>query len=80
MDLVHAGARYTTLLASDVQRDGMGLELHWHAEGQDVAVAEVFRSDADHSWTLNTFDCDVPVALIELLLQEARQRLAPKAS
>jgi len=77
MDREYKGARYTTQRASDVQRDGMSLELRWSSQGQDNVVAEVFYSDAEHTWTLNTFDCDVPLELIEALIAEARRVLAP---
>src|SRR5436189_4444418 len=65
------GVRYATVLASDLQRDGMGLELHCRG----VAVAEIFASDKDGSWTLTTFDRDVPLELIEELIAEAKARL-----
>ncbi|EJE49491.1 hypothetical protein PMI14_05951 [Acidovorax sp. CF316] len=80
MDRKHREARYTTLMVSDVQRDGMGLELHWTVRGQASVVAEIFYSDAEHSWTLNTFDCDVPLEIIEELIAEARRRLPSKAA
>lgn len=76
----HQGARYTTLMASDLQRDGMALELHRAVRGQDSTVAEIFYSDADHSWMLNTFDCDVPLELIEELIAQAKRRLAPRTT
>jgi len=76
MDREHKGVRYTTLVASDIERDGMGLELHRHAQNQDVAIAEIFLSDKNGSWTLNTFDSDVPLELIEQLISEAKTRLA----
>jgi hypothetical protein len=79
MDREHNGARYTTLMASDIQRDGMGLELHWSVQGQDYVVAEIFYSDANHTWTLNTFDYDVPLELIEEMIAEAKHRLPPTA-
>ena len=79
MDREFKGTRYTTLMASDVQRNGLGLELHWHYQDQDVAVAEVFASDKDGMWTLNTFDCDVPLELIEELIGEAKNRLKKTA-
>ena len=60
----YKGIRYTTLMASDVERDGVGLELHWHFQNQDAVVAEIFASDKDGSWTLSTFECDVPLELI----------------
>jgi len=62
-------ARYSTLVASNLERDGIGLELHWHFQDQDNVVAEVFVSDQDGSWTVNTFDCDVPLELIEELTE-----------
>lgn len=71
----YQGTRYTTLMASDVQRDGVGLELHCQFRNQDVVVAEVFASDRDGSWTLSTFGCCVPLKLIEDLIVEAKTRL-----
>ena len=78
MNREYRGARYTTLVASDIQRDGIGLELHWHYGSQDNVVAEVFASDADGSWIVNTFDCDIPLELLEELISEAKQRLMKK--
>ena len=56
------GARYTTVMSSDLVRDGMGLELHDQRQGR--VVAEVFFSDKDGSLTLSTFECGVPLELI----------------
>jgi hypothetical protein len=67
-------------MASDSQRDGIGLELWSTVQGQARTVAEVFYSDAEHTWTLNTFDCDVPLEIIEELIAEGRRRLAPSAA
>ncbi len=58
-------------LASDVNRDGLGVEL---LAGDEV-VAEVFRCDADHSLIITTFDNDVPLVVIEELIAMARNRL-----
>ena len=79
MDREYKGARYTTQRASDVQRDGMSLELQSSAQDQDAVIAEVFYSDAEHTWTLNTFGFDIPLALIEELIAEARRVLPPHA-
>ena len=65
------GVRFTTIMASDLQRDGMGLELYCG----DVAIAEVFASDKDGTWTLTTFNRDVRLELIEELIAEAKARL-----
>jgi hypothetical protein len=71
--------RYTTLVASDVYRDGIRLELHWHYRQQDSTVAEIFVPDKDGAWTLSTFDCDVPLEMIERLIADAKTRLTRKS-
>jgi hypothetical protein len=58
-------------VASDVIRDGLGVEL---LAGDEV-VAEVFRCDADHSLIITTFNNDVPLVAIEELIAAARDRL-----
>lgn len=58
-------------VASDVHRDGLGLEL---LSGDEV-VAEVFRCDADHSLIITTFNNDVPLVVIEEFIAVARDRL-----
>jgi hypothetical protein len=65
---------YTTQVASDVNRDGVGVELL--SEDGEV-VAEVFRSDPDHTVMVNTFSFDVPLRALELLLDRAKERLSP---
>lgn len=64
-------APFATQVASDVIRDGLGVELL--ADGE--VVAEVFRCDADHSLVLNTFGNDIPLVEIERLISRARNRL-----
>ena len=66
--------RYQTRVASDVIRDGLGVELL--SEAGEV-VAEVFRSDRDHTVVVNTFSYDVPLEAIEQLLARAKDRLEP---
>ena len=80
MNLDYRGSRYSTLMASDIHRDGVGLELHGHSGGQDQLAAEVFFSDATGSWTVNTFDRDIPLELLEQLIAEAKTRLVGGAS
>jgi hypothetical protein len=58
--------------ASDIQRDGLGVEL---LAGEEV-VAEVFRSDADHTLILTTFGHDLPLTAVEELISFARARLS----
>jgi hypothetical protein len=65
---------YTTQIASDIDRDGVGVELL--SETGEV-VAEVFRSDRDHTVVVSTFSFDVPLRALELLLTRANERLNP---
>ena len=66
--------QYSTQVASDVDRDGLGVELlNEHLE----VVAEVFRSDRNRTLVLNTFSYDVPLEAIELLVARAKDRLEP---
>src|SRR5262245_31945187 len=66
--------RYTTQVAGDVQRDGVGVEL---LSETGAAVAEVFRSDRDHAVVLNTYGNDIPLEAVEVLLARARVALEP---
>jgi hypothetical protein len=71
---VTMGYRYSMQVASDVSRDGLGVELL--SESGDV-VAEVFRSDRDRTVILSTFSYDIPLGAIESLLIRAREHLDP---
>ena len=65
---------WNSQLASDIVRDGMGLELV-NSEG-DV-VAEIFRSDSARSILVSTFNNDIPLEIFDLYYQEALNRLDP---
>lgn len=66
--------RYKTQVASDVTRDGLGIELL--NEAGDV-VAEVFRSDSQQTVLVNTFSYDIPLEAIEMLVIGAKEALEP---
>ena len=66
--------KYRIQIASDIIRDGLGVELL--GEGQNP-VAEVFRSDKDLTLALNTFGNDIPVNILEDLLAYAKHTLEP---
>ena len=59
-------------IASDVIRDGLGVEL---LDGDGSVAAEVFRCDADHTVTVSIFAEDVPQVVLEELIAAARKRL-----
>jgi hypothetical protein len=65
-------AAYSFQVASDVVRDGIGLEL---LDREGNVVAEVFRSDASRSWTVATFRNELPLDIVEALIAAARSRL-----
>ena len=61
-------------LASDVVRDGLGLELL--GEPYRI-VAEVFRCDADHTVTAYVYEDGIPPDILQELIDCARDRLDP---
>lgn len=59
-------------VVSDVQRDGLGLEL---LDDSGQVVAEVFRCDASTSLEVSLFDSCLPFVEVERLLRIARFEL-----
>lgn len=58
--------------ASDIQRDGLGVNL-MDAEGNQVV--EIFRCDKDNSVVINTFGNDIELAEFNRLLAYAKAKL-----
>jgi hypothetical protein len=67
-------AKFRTQVASDVTRDGLGVELA--SESGDV-LAEVFRCDADHTVTFSAFAVGLPLNAVRDLIDRALDRLDP---
>ncbi|HTR42689.1 MAG TPA: hypothetical protein VMH87_13840 [Pseudomonadales bacterium] len=67
------GHYYSTVIASDLQRDGMGLELY--RDGK--LIAEVFYSDATGKFTISLFEKNLPMPVIEDYIAEAHTCLPP---
>lgn len=61
-------------LASDVIRDGLGVELLDH---NHCVLAEIFRCDRDHTLTISLFTENLPFAAIEMLIDRAKLNLDP---
>ena len=75
MDLQHSGHSYSTIMGSDLDRDGMFLELVAD-ERSEAPVLEVFYSDVTRTFTVNTLEiASVPLDVIEELVREAQRRL-----
>ena len=73
------GRTYTTLMGSDVERDGMYLELEDVTAGDREPVAEWFYSDADGSMKFAVYRGQVPRAVLSWFEAEARRRLPPES-
>jgi hypothetical protein len=71
------GQTYAVIRGSDVDRDGMYLELT--RDGQQGEVAEVFYADETGEFSLTTFGNAVPLAAIEWLIDRSRALLPPVA-
>ena len=65
---------WSTQVASDIVRDGLGVEL---LDSKNQVVAEVFRCDADHTVSFTQYVEQVPLHAIELLIDRAKERLDP---
>ncbi|TPJ77031.1 hypothetical protein [Mesorhizobium sp. B2-6-2] len=69
-----AGKSYEATIGSDLQRDGMYLEL---ADQDQRVVGEIFFSDVDGKMTVTLFQPEVPLEMIEWMIATARVRLPP---
>ena len=72
------GRTFECIIASDVVRDGLGVELNELRDGIWVTVAEVFRSDVDGSVTFSALEPELPFAAVQILVEWARDRLVPR--
>ncbi len=72
--LEFGGHKFEAVVGSDVDRDGMYLQLT-NAAGEPVA--EVFYSDVDGAMTFTTYQPALPLEAAEWLIAHARVRLPP---
>ena len=63
---------YRIQIASDVMRDGLGLEL---INATNQVCAEVFRCDSDNTLTISLFAEDLPFVQVENSVLIARKEL-----
>ncbi|HET6941356.1 MAG TPA: hypothetical protein VFH89_04250 [Sphingomicrobium sp.] len=71
-----AGQNYHAVIGSDLDRDGMFLEV---TDGASSLVAILFYSDRNSEMTLTAHRPDIPLALIEWMVDEGKKRLSPTA-
>jgi hypothetical protein len=71
--------RYEYVRGSDVDRDGMLLELDRIAGSQRETVCEVFYSDVDGRFTFSAYVPELfPLEHVEELIRRARESLVPR--
>lgn len=77
MIIKHNDINYELLWCSDIIRDGMYLELSKLHTTPLEQIAEVFYSDVTHEFTFSCFVENIPLDLIELLIEKAKATLPP---
>ena len=73
MELKIDNKDYKLLIASEVIRNGIGLEI-WDAE-TDKLIIEIFRADSDQRIDFYTEKITVPIELIEKSLEIFNKRI-----
>jgi hypothetical protein len=69
------GIHYRFQVASDLQRDGLGLECYRQSSAGEELVLEVFRNDSKLEYTVNQFSQNLSLALLEHITSVARTKL-----
>ena len=79
MDTEHTGHRYHTTRGSDVERDGMFLELV--VDGRSEApVVEAFYSDATGAFDISMLErASIPLDIVRAFIDEADRLLPPSS-
>jgi hypothetical protein len=70
-----AGIEYSFVVASDVHRDGLGLECYRVCGETKEQVLEVFRCDSQQQYFFTQFVQDLPLELIEYIVGISRKEL-----
>jgi hypothetical protein len=78
MNIELRGHRYITILCSDIDTDGMYLEVREITDEGEIAVADVFYSDQRHDMVFSAYRESIPLEVLEWLLEQARTRLPPQ--
>lgn len=70
------GKRYEFVIASDLNRDGIGLECTLAGAPTELLL-EAFCHDPSGRLTFESFQGQLPLELVEVFVRMARQRLPP---
>ncbi|HWV98826.1 MAG TPA: hypothetical protein VNZ64_03945 [Candidatus Acidoferrum sp.] len=78
MDRDYADAHYSSLFVEDRKQGMAGLELHRACAGQKARVARILFWDASGQFSVETFNYEVPLDLLEELITEVRTLVKTK--
>jgi hypothetical protein len=71
------GRDYSLVMGSDLERDGMFLELYAGPEAGGSPIAECFYSDVDGSLSVTEYQRGLPSTALDWLRSEGARRLPP---
>lgn len=77
MPYTHNGTEYHYAMGSDVNRDGMYLEVCDDPKFFHM-VFEIFYSDVTDEMTITMSEPNIPIGVVEWALSIAKKRLQPK--
>ena len=72
------GREFTFQVASDIERDGIGVELNELKNGNNIFVAEIFRNDSKKEIQFTSMEAELPYDVI-LKLQQVFEAEIPKS-
>lgn len=75
--MIISGRVFSFVRGSDVERDGMYLEVSEQIDDQRCVVFEVFYSDENGKMTFSGLKADLPFELLEVVARTARESLTP---
>jgi hypothetical protein len=74
------GREFTLVMGSDLERDGMFLELYEGPQPNGDVLAECFYSDRDGSLSVTRYEASVPEPALAWLRAEGASRLPPMSA
>ena len=77
MNVNYKGNQYEIIFGSDVDRDGVYLELNTVNSGKEETLLYAFWSDNIEGFTFSALKEELPFELVEMFVGEARRRLPP---
>ncbi len=78
MDRDYAGANYSSAFIEDRKLGMAGQELYRTRLGKKERVARILFWDASGQFSVETFNCEVPLDVLEELIGEARGTIKTK--